>query len=114
MNPKTKKIGRTKVYTEIYKLKEMLQNANIPFYGIEHENGYLIHYPAEFGYVCSAIEHDRSIGREKDLIEIMGLLTDIEANEDDCVGNLTAEDVFNRIKEHWEKHKEELKPACVD
>lgn len=91
-------------YKEIFKLRDMLENANIPHI---FENGFLnggaLAYPDRENCVCSAIEHDGSYGRQADKIEIMGLLTDEESQYDDVVGWLTAEDVFNRIKTHYEK-----------
>ena len=81
----------------------MLENENIPFEFREIFGGYQICYP-KIGNerICSVIEHEGSYGNEEDLLEIMGLLT---ANEKECdyvVGYLSAEDVFNRIKHHWE------------
>lgn len=93
-------------YNEIFKLKDMLEKAKIPFDFSELHGGYHIVYP-EFGdkCICSVIEHDFSYGREKDLLEIKGLLTELEEEtlEDDVLGYLTAENVFQRIKKHWEK-----------
>lgn len=90
-------------YKEIFKLRDMLDNANIPYI---FENGFLnggaLVYPDRENCVCSAIEHDGSYGRQADKIEIMGLLTDEEGKYDDVVGWLTAEDVFERIKTHYE------------
>lgn len=93
-------------YNEIFKLKDMLERAKIPFKFSELMGGYHIVYPADGGEcICSVIEHDGSYGREKDLLEIKGLLTELEEEtlEDDVLGYLTAEDVFQRIKNHWEK-----------
>lgn len=90
-------------YKEIFKLRDMLDKAGIPYLC---ENGFMngvaIAYPNRDNRVCSAIEHDGSYGREADKIEIMGLLTDEEGEYDSVVGWLTAEDVFNRIKTHYE------------
>ena len=52
--------------------------------------------------VCSAIEHNGSYGREADKIKIMGLLTDEESKYDSVVGGLSAQEVFERIKKHYE------------
>jgi hypothetical protein len=49
-----------------------------------------------------AIEHYASYGRSEDLLEIMGLLTSEEEGYDSVKGYLTAEDVFQRIKKHYE------------
>lgn len=90
-------------YKEIFKLRDMLDNAGIPYM---FENGFMnggaLAYPDRENMICSAIEHDGSYGREEDTIEIMGLLSDEESKYDDVVGWLTAEDVFERIKVHYE------------
>lgn len=91
-------------YNEIFKLKEMLESAKIPFDFSELHGGYHIVYPADGDKrICSVIEHDFSYGMEIDLLEIKGLLTELEEEilEDDVLGYLTAEDVFQRIEEHW-------------
>ena len=94
-------------YTEIFKLKEMLEKEKIPFeWRIRKiENGYQICYPNKSLCDCSVIEHQYSYGNEKDLLEIMGLLTDKELRNDDVVGFLSAENVFERIKKHYETVK---------
>lgn len=107
-------------YTEIFRLKKMLEEANIPFQFIDRTinypelNIYREHYqicypkfnstedmnkPAEF--VCSCIEGRGTYGSDFDLLEIMGLLTDKELKYDSVAGGLTADDVFNRIKKHY-------------
>ena len=91
------------LYNEIVKLKSMLEEGNIPFEIEEVYNGHRMAYPNKQKIVCSIIEHDFSIGNKYDMLEIMGLLTE-EEKEDDCVkGYLTAEDVFNRINNHYNK-----------
>ena len=92
-------------YTEILKLKDMLKKAGIPFKFEEGcFDGYHISYPkAGNERVCSVIEHYGSYGHDKDLLEIMGLLTEEEAAEDDVAGWLTAEDVFSRIKADFDR-----------
>ena len=96
-------------YKEIFRLKEMLEKANIPFEFKEHHdyrNGYQILYPAD-GEInrCSVIEHSFSYGNKRDLLEIMGLLTDEESEYDSVVGFLSAENVFERIKKDYETVK---------
>ena len=90
-------------YNEIFKLKDMLERAKIPFKFSELMGGYHPTYGGEC--ICSVIEHDGSYGREKDLLEIQGLLTELEEEtlEGNVLGYLTAEEVFQRIKNHWEK-----------
>lgn len=94
-------------YKEIFRLKEMLEKANIPFVFKEHKDfrrGFQILYPADDGKsVCSVIEHDFSYGHNVDMLEIMGLLTTQEQKRDSVIGYLSAEDVFARIKKHYEK-----------
>ena len=95
-------------YTEIFKLKEMLEKANIPFEFIEHNdfrNGYQICYPKGEKCVCSVIEHSFSYGSQNDLLEIQGLMTkkELEETHDTVLGYLSAENVFERIKEHYQK-----------
>ena len=93
-------------YNEIFKLKEMLERAKIPFDFSELYGGYHIVYPTDGDErICSVIEHDGSYGREKDLLEIQGLMTkeELEETQGTVLGYLTAENVFQRIKNHWEK-----------
>lgn len=90
-------------YNEILRLKEMLQEAGIPFDFNPESGGYHIRYPNK-DWTCSVIEHDYSYGREKDLLEIAGLMTAEEKyrEDDDVLGYLTAENVFERIKRHYQ------------
>ena len=96
-------------YKEIFRLKEMLEKAKIPFEFRNIYDGYQICYPEcskpdeNIFKVCSVIEHNGSYGHEKDMLEIMGLLTDEEAKNDSVLGWLTAEDVFMRIEAHYHK-----------
>lgn len=102
-------------YKEILKLKEMLDRAEIPYEFMERgfavegvcEKGYQLCYPYSFqsengSCICSVIENYGSYGNERDLLEIMGLLTEEENKADSVKGYLTAEDVFSRIKKHYE------------
>lgn len=116
-------IAREKIkvpgYTEIFKLKSMLEDAEIPFIFTDESSyislpgvlleRYHIEYPCSYAVgdrVCSVIQGYGTYGAEKDLLEIMGLLTDEEYGENGTVrGSLTAEDVFSRIKAHYEKDK---------
>lgn len=112
-------------YKEIFKLKEMLEDAGIPFdfkehFGLPEEivkafpdicEHYQILYPSESDRYISVIEGFGTYGAERDLLEIMGGLTpeEIEANQDDVVGGLTAENVFDRIKNHYKKGDMKMK-----
>ena len=97
-------------YNEIFKLKSMLEETHIPFEWIVHKdfrNGYQICYPEkDEKRVCSVIEHSFSYGSQEDLLEIQGLLTADEEKCDSVLGNLTADDVFQRILSHWKETKE--------
>lgn len=91
--------------TEMNKLIEMLNDANIPFElttDVCGNKDNQVWYPSRKNRVCDVICHQGSYGGEKGLLEIMGLLTEEEAEHDDVVGYLTAENVFNRIKNHYE------------
>ena len=112
-------------YKEIFKLKEMLEKENIPFdwtegWGYSKEKleeiktiapdlweHYQLCYPS-FDVdtrVVSVIQGFGTYGAEDDLLEIMGLLEPEEG--DGCVaGFLTAEEVFNRIKKHFNNRKD--------
>lgn len=96
-------------YTEIFKLKKLLKKANIPFEWIKHNdfrNGYQICYPEKGEKLaCSIIEHLYSYGSQKDLLEISGLMTkkELEETHDTVLGYLSAENVFERIKNHYQK-----------
>ena len=90
---------------EIFRLKEMLEKENIPFECEEHKDfdGYQIGYPVLPRHrkcICSAIQHKFSYGYDDDLIEIWGLS---ELDYDDVEGYLSAEDVFERIKNHYKE-----------
>ena len=92
-------------YKEIYKLRNMLDDAGIPYmFESCFLNGCAIAYPNRDNIVCSVIEHDGSYGCEIDKIEIMGLLTDEEKKYDFVVGYLSADEVFSRITNHWNKY----------
>jgi len=94
------------MYTEILKLKDMLEKANIPFAISTHvldKNGYHLGYPSLKYPICSVVEFNYSYGHEGDKLEIMGLLTEEEKKHDDVVGYLSAEEVFNRISKHYKE-----------
>ena len=93
-------------YQEIITLHDMLVANDIPHIIRRIFEGWQICYGGngdpENDRVLSAIEHGGSYGNSYDKIEIMGLLTPEEGTEDDVVGWLTAEDVYGRIKNHWD------------
>lgn len=91
------------MYSEIIKLREDLIAADIPFEFEELHGGYHIEYPNKHhGCLCSVVQHDFSYGGNIERLEIMGLLTEEELRNDEVVGYKTADDVFLRIKRHWE------------
>lgn len=99
-------------YKEIFKLKVMLDNANIPYEffdrswvlinKIEHASYQIIVYKQDSkDRLISVVEGFGTYGEEKDLLEIMGCLTEKEEQEDSVLGFLTANEVFERINENW-------------
>lgn len=122
----------SKKYKEIHKLKKMLEDADIPFDWIEGwgydeketeklrkiapdlMDRYQICYPKGSFKRCddrwiSVIEGFGTYGAEQDRLEIMGGFTPWERYEygegDSVIGHLTARNVYQRIKNHWEEHK---------
>lgn len=107
-------------YTEILKLKEMLEEANIPFtftddfFNVKEkiDTGapiakvfYSHQHPAyqiRLGNLADVVEHCYSYGEENDQLEIMGAMTKEELEQDGVLGRLTAEEVFKRFKYCWE------------
>lgn len=94
-------------FTEIFKLKEMLQDEDIPF-RFEHEGEintpeehYLIIISSEKKdkrILCDACQASHSIGHQMDLIEICGGLTAEESNQGPFLGYISAADAFKRFK----------------
>lgn len=123
---------KSKKYKEIFKLKKMLEDAEIPFSWIENWDydeeklknfkkiapdlieHYQICYPVfdpDHRWI-SIIEGFGTYGAEQDRLEIMGGFTPWEMyeqdlNEGSVMGYLTANNVFNRIKKNWEERKDE-------
>ena len=111
---------------EIFKLKRMLEKAEIPFVFVESFGydksllrviapdlleHYHICYPSQGkGQRISVVEGFGTHGREQDKLEIMGGLTPYEQfrHGNSPIGYLTAANVFKRIKKDWEEHKERL------
>lgn len=102
---------------EIERLVNMLKEAGIPFERNSEDlrpnyNYYkfqIIYPRSNCGInvkprrVCSIVQGTCTYGGLENKLEIMGLLTEEEKENDDVCGWLTAEDVFERIKAHWEK-----------
>ena len=91
---------------EFDKLVAMLDEAKIPYDRVDSEWEFInirrVHYPNNENCICSAINGYGTYGGQQGLIEIQGLLTESEAEYDDVVGYLTADDVFARIQADWE------------
>ena len=94
-------------YTEILKLDKMLDEAEIPHTLERSMDGWQVCYPDVDNCVADAIEFYGSYGSEENLLEIMGLLTPEEAEHDSVLGHLTAENVFERMRAHYEATKTE-------
>lgn len=113
-------------YKEIFRLKKMLEEANIPFEftddlfhakdkvsrgGLDYIrfNSFYPSYQikiykngAKEERICDVIQHYGSYGNQQDLLEIMGGLTEEEQENDSVLGYLTAEEVFKRFKQCYE------------
>lgn len=93
-------------YTEILKLKKMLEEAKIPFEFTDdffdlrdYDNPA---YQIRLSPDVDVIQHNGSYGEEQNLLEIMGGLTAEERKVDSVKGYLTAEEVFKRFKYCYE------------
>jgi hypothetical protein len=96
-------------YKEIFKLKEKLESACIPFELDKNFDGWRICYPAKYpNCVADAIECFGSYGAELDMLEIMGLLTDEEREDDSVKGYMTADDVYERMLKDWQERSSKL------
>ena len=102
-------------YKEIFRLKEMLEEANIPFeWEINNficSKGYkIVIYSKDGTCLCDCIENLGSYGNKEDKLEIMGGLTEEESTTDYSVlGWLTAEEVFKRFKYCYENNTAKYK-----
>lgn len=108
-------------YQEIRKLDNMLNDANIPHTFDTLMDGWQICYPygrRDDNCVMDVIEHSGSYGHDDDELEIMGLLTPEEEEWDSVLGNLTAEDVFERIRKHhngeWDDYIKSLPTTSTE
>ena len=99
-------------YTEIFKLKQMLEEADIPFEYIDrsikgtyNHTQYQIEFPKNgTERIVSVIQGDGTYGASGNKLEIMGLLTEEERETDYSVcGYLTADDVFARIENAYKE-----------
>ncbi len=105
-------------YKEIFKLKIMLDNENIPYdffdrsfvnpltYSLEKAFFQIIVYEPnqvrnEEKRLISVIEGYTTYGADEDLLEIQGCLTEEELKCDSVLGYLTSNEVLNRIKNNY-------------
>lgn len=100
--------------SEMYKLINLLIKTHISFEVVE-DNFFEkitphIYYPCAEEPKCSVISHDYSYGGKVGKLEIMGLseyfTTNGEPMEDDVIGWLDAEEVFNAIFSDYYSDKE--------
>ena len=103
-NEKTRKLEwiLNEDYKEIHKLHKMCSEAGIPCEFHRLFDGWQVVYNKNGKYIADAVEHFGSYGHEQDLLEIMGLIYPQDNANGDVLGYLTADDVFARIKRHWE------------
>lgn len=95
---------------QLFRLASMLQADNIPFEIRKCWDGFQICYPCADPNIriSDAVCHSGSYGHQKGLLEIMGLVNEEEVG-DEVEGWLTAEQVFERWKQHWlETHAEDV------
>ena len=85
---------------EFSKLVHLLTDDGIPFELKWRLGGRQLIYPNREIWVCDVICNPGSYGYENGLLEIMGL---VEIDGDTVEGWLTAEEVFERIKNHYKK-----------
>ena len=90
--------------TEMDILEQLMNKDNIPYEKRYFFNGVQICYPNVDKFVCSAVCHDYSYGHEEGLIEILGLV-DHDEDDNGCLGWLSAAEVFERIKNHFENNE---------
>lgn len=89
--------------TQMETLRDLLQKEGIPFEERQHLNTLQIVYPSIKNRVCDAICLPYSYGYEEGLLEIMGLT---QWGDDEVEGYLTAKEVFERIKKHYNTNRE--------
>lgn len=86
-------------YKEILVLEKMLEENDIPYTKEPLFGGWHICYPTNSGSrVCSVVEHNGSYGREDDLLEIMGLLTEEEKSLTALLGTCLHKKYLNVLK----------------
>ena len=97
-------------YTEIFKLKRMLDKIDLNYEFVDRSTYYFEQYQIMIHdngkRIISVIEGDYSYGGDLNKLEIMGLLTDEEKELDSVVGWLSADDVYERIMKYYGSRKE--------
>ena len=88
-------------YTEILRLHRMLSAVNIPHRVDRSFDGWQIVDFYNGKQIADVVQHFGSYGADENLLEIMGLLTPEEEEHDTVLGYLTAEEVFERIKNDY-------------
>lgn len=104
-------------YKEIFKLKVMLDKANIPYEFLDRslvqDNSLyapfyqiIVYQPnqetvEEAIRLISVIQGYGTYGESSDLLEIQGCLTTRERNVDSVKGSLSAKELFKRIKNNY-------------
>lgn len=87
---------------EMIKLIKLLKESEIPFESdIDGFGSVQVFYPNIDNPICDVICNAYSFGGDRGLLEMMGLVEDEDG--DSVEGHLWAEEVFERIKEHYEK-----------
>lgn len=88
-------------FQEISKLKKLLDDSKVKYDSFHKlSDGFQI-IISKFDF--DVVENSGSYGNREDLLEIMGLLTKSELENDRVLGNLTAKQVFNRIVKAYKK-----------
>lgn len=91
----------------INRLAQLLDEADIPYTKNPIWGGEQI----RIGALCDAVCHSFSYGNEDDLLEIMGAVTEEEAEDGNVLGYLTPEEVAKRFiycyKNNTETYREE-------
>lgn len=88
------------VSNEMRKLIRRMDMENIPYEAIELCEGVQVGYPNLDKFICSVICHKFSYGWQDGLLEVMGLV-DVDKVGDVVEGYLTADEVFERISNHY-------------
>lgn len=101
----TSKTAANEKYTEILKLDQMLRDKGIPHELRRLADGWQIVYVIGGVTIADVIQTWTSCGHKDNLLELMGLLSGDERQEDTVLGWLTAEEVFKRINRHYKAIK---------